>query len=57
MPLTQGLLTSMQFDTTTAAFKAEFTYFSETTGTSSAYLNQEYWYNGEPDVTITVLDS
>ena len=25
-------------------------------GESVAYLNQEYWYNGEPSVTIKVID-
>jgi len=57
MPVTQGVLTSQKFDTNTAAFKAEFTYSDLATGTTSAYLNQEYWYQGEPEVTITVLDS
>ena len=55
MPVTQGILTSQKFDTTTAAFKAEFTYSDKATGTTAAYLNQDYWYQGEPEVTITVL--
>ena len=57
LPVTQGVLTSQQFDTATAAFKAEFTYSDLATGATSAYLNQEYWYQGEPEVTITVMDS
>ena len=23
---------------------------------TSVYLNQEYWYNGEPDVKVTVME-
>ena len=46
----------MHFDTATAAFRAEFTYSEKATGTTKAYLNQEYWYQGEPEVTITVME-
>ena len=56
MPVTQGILTSMKFDTTTADFSAEFTFSDTATGMTSAYFNQEYWYNGEPEVTITVME-
>ena len=57
MPVTQGILTSVNFDTDTAAFTAEFTYSDKAAGSpTSAYLNQEYWYMGEPEVTITVME-
>jgi len=56
MPVTQGVLNSQQFDTATAAFKVEFTFSDLATGNTSAYLNQQYWYNGEPEVTITAPD-
>ena len=56
MSLTQGVLTSMQFDTKTADFKAEFTFSDLAQANSSAYLNQKYWYGGEPEVVITVED-
>ena len=47
----------MVFNTTTAEFTAEFNYSDLATGDSVAYLNQEYWYNGEPSVTIAVAGS
>jgi len=51
MPLTQGTLTSMKFDTETADFNVNFNY-SATAAESVAYLNQEYWYINEPSVQL-----
>ena len=58
MPITQGILSSMNFDVDTALFSAEFTYSTEAKGVSTAYLNQEYWYTGGggPGIDISVND-
>ena len=55
MPYTQGTLTSVAFDTTTAAFDAVFTYRASTEGETVIYLNQDYWYgDAEPTVSFIV---
>lgn len=53
LPYTQGRLTKVQFDPSTAAFTAEFTYSDAAKGSTVAYLNQEYWYASAPTVTLT----
>jgi endoglycosylceramidase len=58
LPLTQGRLSSMKFDTNTALLKAVFT-FSEAAGSSetSVYLNKEYWYPSGYDVYVANGDA
>ena len=58
MPYTQGILSSMNFDTKTADFSAEFTYDGKA-GETVAYLNQDYWYTAgsPPNVSILVNDA
>ena len=60
MQYTQGVLSTMKFDTETADFTAEFTLKDDfnlhPSGTGSiAYLNTELWYtNGTPEPTVTI---
>ena len=54
MPYTQGTITSNFFDTTTAAYNAVFTYQDSTSAETVLYLNQEYWYETTPTVSMTV---
>jgi len=45
LPYTQGVLSKMHFDTSTAYLNATFTYNGESKDAeTSVYLNQEYWY-------------
>ncbi len=45
MPITQGVLSKMHFDTNTAYMKAHFAYNEASKDVeTSVYLNQEYWY-------------
>lgn len=53
MPFTQGNLTSVKFDPSTAAFTAEFVYSDAAKADTVVYLNQEYWYEATPTVSIT----
>merc|ERR1719361_2920788 len=56
MPFTQGVLTSMSFNTETADFSAEFTWDGKA-GRSVAYLSQDYWYTNAPAVSFLVNDT
>ena len=53
MQYTQGVLQSMNYDSTSNAFNATFT-LGSTTGSSVAYLSEEYYYTSGIDFTITV---
>ena len=54
MPYTQGTLTSIFFETTSAALHAVFTYSDSINADTVVYLNQEYWYETAPTVSLTV---
>lgn len=53
MPYTQGRLTSMTFDTESAAFEANFTYSAATAGSRTvAFLSREGYYGAGPAISI-----
>ena len=57
LPVTTGKLNKMTFDVDTADFEADFIFSTKSRAYTTAYLNQEYWYDEGCQVTITLNDT